>query len=245
MPTASPTGPLVRLPGVGVEAQGEAAGRRGRPAASPCRPAPRRTAWSRWSARTSRCWAPRPACSPRSRRSSCAPGYVGSACVVAWVSSKQPPWSTAMSTSTEPGFIRETSSLVTSLGALAPGISTAPDHQVGLDHLLLDGQLDGGQPVHPVVVAPEGHPQLVEVGVEQGHVGTHAERDVGGVLAGDAGADDHHLGVGDAADPAHQHPAAALGLQQRVGAHLGRQAAGHLRHRVQQRQPPRGACTVS
>ena len=31
-----------------------------------------------------------------------------------------------MSTSTEPGFIRETSSLVTSLGALAPGISTAP-----------------------------------------------------------------------------------------------------------------------
>ena len=52
--------------------------------------------------------------------------YVGSACVVAWVSSKQPPWSTAMSTSTEPGFICATRSLLTSLGALAPGISTAP-----------------------------------------------------------------------------------------------------------------------
>ena len=52
--------------------------------------------------------------------------YVGSACVVAWVSSKQPPWSTAMSTSTEPGFIRDTSSLLTSVGAFAPGISTAP-----------------------------------------------------------------------------------------------------------------------
>ena len=46
--------------------------------------------------------------------------------MVAWVSSKQPPWSTAMSTSTLPGFIRETSSLETSFGAAAPGISTAP-----------------------------------------------------------------------------------------------------------------------
>ncbi len=40
--------------------------------------------------------------------------------------SKQPPWSMAMSTSTEPGFIRATSSSLTSVGALAPGISTAP-----------------------------------------------------------------------------------------------------------------------
>ncbi len=31
-----------------------------------------------------------------------------------------------MSTSTEPGFICETRSLVTSFGAFAPGISTAP-----------------------------------------------------------------------------------------------------------------------
>ena len=57
---------------------------------------------------------------------------------------------------------------------------------------------------------------------------------------GDAGADDDDLGVGDAADAAHQHAAAALGLQQRVGADLGRQAAGDLRHRVEQRQPARG-----
>ncbi len=51
---------------------------------------------------------------------------VGSACVVGCESSKQPPWSIAMSTRTLPGFIRETSSLVTSFGALAPGMSTAP-----------------------------------------------------------------------------------------------------------------------
>ena len=116
-------------------------------------------------------------------RSSCAPGTSGPRAWSAWVSSKQPPWSTAMSTSTEPGFICETSSLLTSLGAAAPGISTAPMTMSASHDLLLDRQLGRRQPVHPVVVAPERHPQLVQVGVEQGDVGTHAERDVGGVLA--------------------------------------------------------------
>ena len=114
------------------------------------------------------------------------------------------------------------------------------DHHVGLHHLLLDRQLGRREAVDPVVVAPERHPQLVEVGVEQGDVGTHAERDVGGVLSGDAGADDDDLGVGDPADATHQDTAATLGLHHRVGAHLGRQAAGDLRHRVEQRQPARG-----
>jgi hypothetical protein len=40
--------------------------------------------------------------------------------------SKQPPWSMAMSTSTEPWRICRTMSRVTSLGAAAPGTSTAP-----------------------------------------------------------------------------------------------------------------------
>ena len=141
-----------------------------------------------------------------------------------------------MSTSTEPGFICATSSLLTSFGALAPGISTAPITRSASMHLLLDGQLGRRQAVHPVVVAPERHPQLVEVGVQQGHVGAHAERDVGGVLPGDAGADHDDLGVGDAADAAEQHAAAALGLHQRVRADLRRQAAGDLGHRVEQRQ---------
>ena len=48
------------------------------------------------------------------------------------------------------------------------------------------------------------------------------------------------LGVGHAADAAHQHAAAALGLHQRVGADLRRQAAGDLGHRVEQRQPAGG-----
>jgi len=51
---------------------------------------------------------------------------VGSACVVGRLVSKQPPWSIAMSTSTAPGFIVRTISRVTSFGAAAPAINTAP-----------------------------------------------------------------------------------------------------------------------
>ena len=40
--------------------------------------------------------------------------------------SKQPPWSMAMSTTTLPGRMLAIISRVTSLGALAPGTSTAP-----------------------------------------------------------------------------------------------------------------------
>jgi len=52
--------------------------------------------------------------------------YTGSECVVACVVAKQPPWSTATSTATAPFFITPISSRVTSFGAAAPGISTAP-----------------------------------------------------------------------------------------------------------------------
>ena len=51
---------------------------------------------------------------------------VGSAWVVGWESSKHPPWSTEMSTSTLPGFILATSALLTSFGVCAPAISTEP-----------------------------------------------------------------------------------------------------------------------
>ncbi len=50
---------------------------------------------------------------------------MGSAWLVGRVVSIEPPWSTDMSIITEPGFISETISSVTSMGALAPGIRTA------------------------------------------------------------------------------------------------------------------------
>ena len=52
--------------------------------------------------------------------------YTGSWCVVALEVSKQPPWSIATSTNTEPGFMAAICSRLRSLGAAAPGISTAP-----------------------------------------------------------------------------------------------------------------------
>ena len=111
---------------VGVQAERQRVVVAAAPAASRCWPARRRTAASRWSARRSRCAAPRRACSPRSRRPSRAPGRSGRRAWSGGSPRSSRPGRSAMSTSTEPGFIRETSSLVTSVGALAPGTSTAP-----------------------------------------------------------------------------------------------------------------------
>ncbi len=58
----------------------------------------------------------------------------------------------------------------------------------------------------------------------------------GGVVAGHAAADDDDLGRGDAGHAAHQDAAAAVAAHQVIGADLGRQSAGDLAHRGQQRQ---------
>jgi hypothetical protein len=76
-----------------------------------------------------------------------APGHVGDAVVDDAVDHERrvvvrrrmagleaPPWSIATSTSTEPGFMQPSISRVTSLGAAAPGTSTAPITEVRLAH---------------------------------------------------------------------------------------------------------------
>ena len=126
------------------------------------------------------------------------------------------------------------------LRRLRAGDEHGADDEVGVVHLLLDRHRRRGDLGDAVVVAPEAHPQLVEVGVEQRDVGPHAEGDVGGVLARHAGPDDDDLGVRDAADSSHEDPTSTLRLHHRVGAHLGREAAGDLGHRVEQWQQPRG-----
>ena len=62
-----------------------------------------------------------------------------------------------------------------------------------------------------VVCTAERQTQLVQVRVEQRDVGAHAERMLGGVLPGHAGADDDRPGVGDAPDGRHQHAPAPCG----------------------------------
>ena len=109
---------------------------------------------------------------------------VGSACVVGRESSKQPPWSIEMSTSTEPGFIRDTSSLLMSFGALAPGDQHRADHQVGVQHRPLDLVGVGRDGLAVALVDGVHLAQPGDVAVQQQHLGLHAERDRGGVLAG-------------------------------------------------------------
>ena len=120
------------------------------------------------------------------------------------------------------------------LGRLGPRDEDGPDDEVGLEHLLADRQRGRGDLVDAIVIAPEAHPQLVEIGVEKCHIGAHAEGDVGGVLARDAGTEHDDLGVGDPSNAAEQDAAAASGSHEGEGTHLGREAAGDLRHRVEQ-----------
>jgi len=81
-----------------------------------------------------------------------------------------------------------------------------------------------------------GRAELVDVLVQQQHLGLHAERDHGSVHPRDTGPDDDHLpGVhpGDAAD---QNAAPATGPHQVVRAGLRGEPTGHLAHRRQERQ---------
>ena len=160
-------------------------------------------------------------------------------------SSKQPPWSIAMSTSTEPGFICATSRCDTSFGALAPGTSTAPMTRSAPVTALLQVEGVGGDGLDAAVELGVDLAQLGDVQVEHGDLGAHAQRDRGGVLPGHAAADDDDVRPGDAGHAAHQHAATAVVAHQVVRADLRGEPAGDLAHRGEQGQRPVGSCTVS
>ncbi len=86
------------------------------------------------------------------------------------------------------------------------------------------------------LVDPVDLAQPADVLVEQQHLGLHAERDGGGVQAGDAGPEHDDLAGVDARDPAEQDAATAVGALEEVRAGLRRHPPGHLRHRGEQRQ---------
>ena len=126
--------------------------------------------------------------------------------------------------------------MLISFGAFAPGDQHRADDQVGVEHRPLDlvGVRRDGLAVALVDRVHLAQPG--DVAVEQQHLGLHAERDRGGVLAGDAGADDDDLRRVHAGDAAHQHAAAAALAHQVVRADLRREPAGDLGHRREQRQ---------
>ena len=181
-----------------VDALRPGRGRPAPPAASPgWRCSARRARW-RWPARGSRCAAPRRACWPRSRRRDPCTSNVGCECVVGRVDSKQPPWSTAMSTSTEPCRICSTSASRHEAGRPRPDDEHGADHDVGLEADLLDGVLRRGDRLERAAEVVVHLAQAVEVAVEDEDLRVHADRHGGGGEAGHAGTEDHDPGAAHA-----------------------------------------------
>ena len=166
--------------------------------------------------------------------------------MVGWDDSKHPPWSTEMSTSTEPGFILATSSSETSFGALAPTTSTAPmtmsaSTQVSSIAWALDAMVS--ERATEVVV--DG-PQLREVAVEHVDIAVEADGQRRRRHPGDPGAEDHDLGRADARAPRRRaprsrRPAASGGWRPTIGAI--RPATSLIG--MSSGREPSGSCTVS
>ncbi len=122
------------------------------------------------------------------------------------------------------------------LGRRGAGDQHGPDHHVGFHGLFGDVAVVG---VERLEIAAE---HVVEIAqprdrpVKHGHVGAHAGGDPGGVGADHAAADHHHPRRRDTGHAAQKHAAPAVGLLERPGADLRREAPGHLGHRRQKRK---------
>ncbi len=103
---------------------------------------------------------------------------------------------------------------------LRAGHQDGTDHHVCVDDRALHLVRIGRDRLQVALVDPVDLAQLVDVAVEQQHLGLHAERDRRRVHARDAGPDDHHLRGVHAGDTAHQHAAAALGPHEALRSHL-------------------------
>ena len=148
----------------------------------------------------------------------------------------QPPWSTATSTITAPGFMPAHHVLADDDRRPAAGHEHGADHEVGVGHAALDRAAVRRQRHDPAPVDLVDPAQPVEVLVEQHDLGLHAGGDPRRVPADVAGAEHDDLGRAHAGRAAHQHAPAAVVALEEVGAHLRGEPAGDLAHRRQQRQ---------
>ena len=132
--------------------------------------------------------------------------------------------------------MRVSISRVTSFGARAPGISTAPITTSAANTSSSSASMrrEAG-----VDAAAEDVVEFAKAGqraVEDRDVGAEAGRHPCGMQADDAAADDRDPAGQHARHAAEQHAAAAVGLLQRGARRLDREATGDLGHRRQERQ---------
>ena len=148
----------------------------------------------------------------------------------------QPPWSTATSTMTAPGFIARDHLLGDHHRRPAAGDEHRADHEVGVGDGALDRAAVRRQRHDAAAVDLVDPAQAVEVLVDEHDLGLHAGGDPRRVPADVAGAEHHDLRRAHARRAAQQHAAPAVVALEEVGADLGGQPAGDLAHRRQQRQ---------
>ena len=112
----------------------------------------------------------------------------------------------------------------------------AADDQVGLQHMLFN-RFFGGE--HGVGAAPELRPVALQRGqvvIYDPHIGAHADRDVRGVRADHAGAENHDFRRIHPGHAAEQHAESAVRMLKAIRAGLNGHAPGDLGHRREQRQ---------
>src|SRR6202042_2785272 len=102
------------------------------------------------------------------------------------------------------------------LGCLGPGDEDRADDQVGVEHGPLDLERVGRDGLDPALVDLVDVAEPGDVPVEDGDVGAHTDRDLRGVQAGDAAADDDDLGRVGAGDAAEEGAVAAARAHQVV-----------------------------
>ena len=121
-------------------------------------------------------------------------------------------------------------------GGAAAGQQHRANQQIGARHQPFDQPAAAHQAHQATAAVRLQAAQFLGGAIQQEHLRIHRRRHPSGIPAHDAGPQHHHPGGPHAGATAHQNAAAAVGLLQQVGTHLGRQPTGDLAHRCQQRQ---------
>ncbi len=122
------------------------------------------------------------------------------------------------------------------LGGGGAGDEDSTDDEVSFADGVLDVVAVGGDGVEAAVEDVVELAEAVEVEVDEGDLGAHAEGDFGGVGADDAAADDADVAGGDAGNSAEEDAAAAVFLFEVGCADLDGHSSGYFAHRGKQRQ---------